>query len=127
MKFVKKTDWIIIAVLVLACLCSLAVYRFFLKEKPARAEIYYHSQLVKVVELSEGKDERFSVPGYEHVIFHLYPDGSICFEESDCKDQICVHSGRLNRVGQAAACLPNGLVLKLVSDKDNELDIMPIN
>lgn len=127
MKFVRRTDWIVIGVLVILCLLGLAVYQFFLKEKPTRAEIYYHSQLIKVAELSEGKDERFSVPGHEQVVFHLYPDGSICFEHSDCKDQICVHSGRLNRAGQVAACLPNGLILKLVSDKEDDLDIMPIS
>ena len=52
------------------------------------------------------------------MVFHLYKDGSIAFEESDCPDRVCIHAGRLKTAGQFAACLPNGIVMKIVPEKE---------
>lgn len=47
-------------------------------------------------------------------------------EASDCPDQICVHTGKLDKVGQAAVCIPFRVVLRIVatnpSQRDNEPD-----
>ena len=40
-------------------------------------------------------------------------DGAVWFERSGCPDQICVHSGRLTRTGETAACLPAGVLLRV--------------
>ena len=61
------------------------------------------------------------------MVFHLYPDGGICFEKSDCSDKICIHAGKLYTVGQSAACLPNGIIIKIVpagEHSDNDIDIV---
>lgn len=97
-------------------------YRIYVSNIPAKAEIYYGSELVKTVMLNTGTDERFTVPEDEDVVFHLYADGSICFEESDCPDHICINSGRLHTVGQSAACLPNKLILKIVPMNEHTKD-----
>jgi len=79
------------------------------------------------IDLSEKKDYSFSIPQNKNVVFHVYKDGSIEFVESDCPDKICVKSGKLNSVGESAACLPNGIVVKIVSKKgnnDNDVDIV---
>lgn len=114
MKFFKKTDLIIILILLVISATVYMTYHYLAQDKEAKAEIYLESKLMKTVVLSTGEDSTFSIPGKETVAFHLYEDGSIAFESSDCPDQICVHSGRLHIVGQSAACLPNGLILKIV-------------
>ena len=114
MKFFKKTDIIVIITLLVISATVYMTYNYLAQDKEAKAEIYLASKLMKTVVLSTGEDSSFSIPGKENVVFHLYQDGSIAFEKSDCPDQICVHSGRLHIVGQSAACLPNGLILKIV-------------
>ena len=40
--------------------------------------------------------------------------GAVRFVHSPCSGKICIHSGWLRRSGEAAACLPNGVSLRLV-------------
>jgi hypothetical protein len=117
MKFARKTDVIIIAILVLVAILSWMLYTDVLGKKGTFAEIYYRSELVKTVDLSSGSEDTFSIPQEPDVVFHLYEDGSIAFVRSDCPDQVCVHSGKLSLAGQQAACLPNLAYIKIVSEK----------
>ncbi|QIB70041.1 NusG domain II-containing protein [Aminipila butyrica] len=114
MLFAKKTDVVIILIILVISGLSWWGYQHFLAEKPGKAEIYYYSKLVMTVDLDTGDERRFSPPEDEQVVFHLYKDGSIAFESSDCPDQVCVHAGRIKTAGQFAACLPKGFVMKVV-------------
>ena len=117
-SFFKRTDLIIITVILVLSLAGWLVYRAVAADRPAKAEIYHNGTLVKTVVLISGREEIFTIPQDENVVFHQYPDGSICFEQSDCPDKVCIHAGRLSMVGQSAACLPNGIVLKIIPDGD---------
>lgn len=114
MKFFKKSDLIIISVIIIFSIFFTFIYKNINSDKSAVAEIYYNSQLVETVDLDTGVDKSFHIPQDEHVIFHLYKDGTICFEESDCPDKICIRAGKIGIVGESAACLPNKIVLKII-------------
>ncbi len=127
MKFFRKSDIIIIAVLLVGSVLGWFIYQAVFKKQAAKAEIYYYSELAKTIELDTGAEKIFSISQDPHVIFHLYPDGSIRFEESDCPDKICINAGKLQMAGQNAACLPNGIVLKIVPKgkaREEDLDII---
>lgn len=126
MKFAKKIDLIIISAIVLVCIIFWGVYKIIYYQTPATAQIYYKSQLIETIDLTEGIEKIFSIPQNEHVVFHLYPDGSICFEESDCRDKICIRSGKLNMIGETAACLPNQIILKIVRSDESRSDDLDI-
>ena len=114
------------SVIVAAGLISFLIYQNYASDKRAVAEIYYYSELAATVDLNTGVDQTFTIPQDENVVFHLYPDGGICFEKSDCPDKVCVHAGRLHTVGQSAACLPNGIILKIVPGEMRNGDDMDI-
>lgn len=116
MKYTRKIDLIIIASVIVLALVALFLNRFLLTEKGVYAEIYHNSVLVYRTELSTAKESSFSVPEEPDVVFKNYADGGIAFIESDCPDQVCIRSGRLKNAGQSAACLPNGLLLKIVTE-----------
>lgn len=122
MNYCKKKDLIIILCLIIV---ASVIYIFNSKSavNGARAEIYYDNNLVKTIDLMQNKDYCFSIEENPHVVFHVFKDGSIAFEESDCRDKICVNSGRHRKVGDTAACLPNKIVLKIVG-ADEEVDII---
>jgi len=127
LRFFKKSDIIVIAAIIIIGLVTLAGYRMFAGRRPARAEIYYYSDLIDTINLYEGTDRVFSIPQDPDVILHQYPDGSISFEESDCPDKICIHTGKISMVGQSAACLPNGILIKIVPSGErgsNDPDIV---
>lgn len=122
MKLIQKRDMIVVFIMVFLALVLRMGYRMYYKGKQPEAEIYYENRLIETIALDRGEERSFSFPQNKKVVFHLYEDGSICFEESDCPDQICVHVGRLHRVGESAACLPNGFILKIVLSGEQEED-----
>lgn len=127
MKFFKRTDILIIIGIIAVSVAAWGIYNYAFGEDRVKAEIYYYSDLVKTVGLNTGEDMTFSIPQDEHVVFHLYEDGSIAFVESDCPDKVCIHAGKLKTTGQFAACLPNGIVIKLVPEKErgeNDADLV---
>lgn len=124
-RFFRRTDLLVVGVLVLLAAGGMLAYRLLAGHGPAEAQIYLGSELVETIPLGTGEERTFSAPGREGVVFHLYSDGSIAFEQSDCPDKVCVRAGRLHLPGQSAACLPNGLILKIVSlDDSGELDLI---
>lgn len=52
-------------------------------------------------------------------------NGSARVEEASCPDGICVHTGRVSRNGQSIVCLPNQVVVEIVSEtkSDSGVDI----
>lgn len=127
MNFFKKTDLIIVFIIFIVGLALWLVFNFNNSDKPAKAEIYYKSELVSTVDLNTREDKRFSIPQNNNVIFHLTKDGHIGFEKSDCPDKICVRTGMLKNIGETAACLPNEIILKivpLINRSDDELDMI---
>ncbi len=123
MKFIKKTDIIIISILLLLAISLWAFYAVNKNKEPAKyAEIYYKSTLIKRVDLTLSQDYTFSPTQNPNVIFHVFADGSICFEQSDCPDKVCINTGRLSKTGEYAACLPNSLIIKIVSANNRDSD-----
>ena len=122
MRFVKRTDMIVLAAAVAGCfLFALFFTNIFGGGGSGKiyAEIYYKSELVKTIDLSTVKEGDFSLAGLPQVVFHIYSDG-IAFVQSDCPDKICIKTGKISRPGQFAACLPNQVLLKIVSDSPGQ-------
>lgn len=117
--FFKKSDIIIVIFIISISIIILFAYRNVYSNRPAKAEIYYYSELVDTIELTKGVERTFSIPQNKNVVFHLAKDGYISFKESDCPDKVCINCGRLKMVGESAACLPNNIILKIVSDNNH--------
>lgn len=81
-------------------------------EKAKTAEIYYYKELLKTIDLTKAKAEKLNFPEAPEVVIEATKEG-IFFSTSNCKDKICVNSGKLSLIGETAACLPNGILIKL--------------
>lgn len=126
MKLAKKNDIIIIAVIALIAvgLAAWILIKNAGAEKGTYAEIYYKSILVERIDLTSAGEREFSVQEVPNVVFKIYDDGSIAFIKSDCPDKVCINSGRLSKNGHFAACLPNEIYVKVVSEKNSDTDII---
>ncbi len=123
MKFFRKTDIFIIAGIMAAALVIWLIYSNLVRDRAVKAEIYYYSELIETVELIPGQERTFSIPQNENVVLKIDNEGNIRFIESDCPDKVCIKTGRIHLAGQSAACLPNGIVVKVVpADGWNEDD-----
>lgn len=113
----KKT-WLGKKDLVLIILALLAAAFLFLPQAGG------NSSAVAVVELdgrdfarydlSAQKETRVIDVGGSMNITLLLEPGAVSFLHSDCRDQICVRTGKLTKPGQAAVCLPGRVSVRIV-------------
>ncbi len=56
-------------------------------------------------------------------------DKKVHMEYSDCKNQVCVHTGEITRTGETIVCLPNYLIVEITGsreggDADDAVDVI---
>ncbi|MBR1771349.1 MAG: NusG domain II-containing protein [Lachnospiraceae bacterium] len=49
--------------------------------------------------------------------------GAAWIEEASCPDKLCVHMGRISRVGQSVICLPHQVVVEIVGESDGDAPV----
>ena len=110
-KLFRRTDIIILIIL----LTISAIFFFAMTDdKGEIAEIWIDGKVYRSFDLSEP----FELSLDNGVT--LMGDGdSAWFDNSDCKDKVCINTGKLSHDGQWAACLPNSTVLKIVKGDGN--------
>ena len=121
MKLFKRTDLIIILVVLLAA-AAISIPRFLNSDK-LTAEIYVDGKLEETIDLSAVDKEYKITPSTEPRVEITVGKGEIYFSHAECKDKLCVKSGKLTSGGETAACLPARVVISLKSNK-NKTDIM---
>lgn len=118
-KLITRNDiFLIIFLCVVISLC------FVFKSIPKSdlvAEIYFDGEIIDTVNLTE-KEEKKIVTGENDSVVICAEGGKIRFEDSSCPDKICVQSGELEKNGDFASCLPEKVVIKVASEKKNEID-----
>lgn len=108
-----------VAGLILVSLLLLAGrHWFFLPSQKPIACLYAGSELVEILDLSNEPARIFQVKELPTVYFECDGKGGIRFYESDCPDQICVHTGFLRKVGDWAACVPNRALIRIRGSED---------
>ena len=62
--------------------------------------------------------QRIEVKGLLGTTTISIEDGAVCFLDSPCPHRLCVKKGRVSLVGDLIACLPNGVVARIVGESD---------
>ncbi|CDA91581.1 uncharacterized protein BN710_01247 [Ruminococcus sp. CAG:563] len=121
MKLFKRTDLIIIIAVLLAA-AAISVPRLMNSDK-LTAEIYVDGKLEETIDLSSIEKEYIISPNSEPKVEITVGNNEIYFSHAECKDKLCVKSGKLTSGGETAACLPARVVISVKSIK-NKTDIM---
>lgn len=116
----KKRDWIAAAVI-------LAVALFFgiagrLTAKSAQSlRISVDGETYGIYSLDENREVAIGDTNVCRI-----QDGKVRMIQADCPDQICVHTAEISVDGGSIVCLPNRIVLEIISDQaddsGNEVD-----
>lgn len=113
-KFITRKDFIIILVIIVTAIIASIIYKTInINDGKLYAEIRINGNVNYKVDISENRTITFKEK--PNVKFEI-KDSKICFSESDCKDKICIKSGFLGTKGQSAACLPNKISLRIISE-----------
>lgn len=106
----QKYPWRIADVVLFAVAVALTVTLLLtLPAKKGNAvEISYGGERI---ELPLSKDARRDVGGHLSVVVK---DGKAWVEDADCKNRICVKTGKISRVGESIVCAQNKIVITVV-------------
>ncbi|MBP1924948.1 hypothetical protein J2Z76_000805 [Sedimentibacter acidaminivorans] len=89
------------------------------------AVIYSEDKIVGEYILKESYKNEIAVKssnGYNNIKIE---NGKIWIEGASCPDQYCIHQGKISGNGENIVCLPNKLIIKVMSDKKNkEIDFI---
>ncbi len=109
LKFIKKGDIIMIAVIIIAA----AVFMLWSNSKTesAQAVITVNGEVVKTVDLGNIKEKITFIPATTPRVVITAENGKIRFESAECEDRLCVACGNLSKHGDTAVCLPSKTVI----------------
>jgi hypothetical protein len=119
-----NADKKLVIVLLIAAVFGVGLNMYYLSAngQGQNAVITVDGKPIKTIRLQSGYSGEFRVEtdhGYNIV---EYKDGRVRIREADCHDQICVQTGWINAQPQQIVCLPNRVVVKVVSNHPAEVD-----
>lgn len=114
---VRAADIILIAVITVSSLLFLTIPSLTRNETGAEAEIILNGKTYAVLPLD--KDTRLEIKNVGTVVVS---GGSVHIENASCKDKLCEKTGSINHKNQTIICLPNKLIIRIISDDDSEVD-----
>lgn len=119
-----KQDKILIIILVIIALASFAGHRLWSKgQQVTTAEISADGKIVERIDLQGlTQQKEFSVQGPLGSTVVQVRDGEARIVSSPCPDKICIRMGWLKSSGQSAVCVPNHILLHIVSEENNQID-----
>lgn len=106
-RFFRPADGVIL----LAVLLTAFILFMFPRGQAQTAEIYRSGEKILTVDLASVK-EPYTLDAGGSVTL-LIEKNAVSFRTSDCRNQLCVHTGRLTKAGDTAACIPNGILIKV--------------
>lgn len=120
--FTSNVFWIILFCL-LAIISIVVIFIMRFSETNGKiAKIFSSNKLVRTVSLE--KDDEFTIKNGDGYNVIRIKDGKISVIESDCENQICVNQGEIDNGLFPIVCVPNGLVIRVVSnDEESGVDI----
>lgn len=120
----RMGDFIIVIVIVFLAISSMTT---FMQKKTdiTKAIIIEDGEILYTIDLNQVKEHyEISIEGqYSQLI--AVENGKIRFEKSNCPDKVCVRTGWISKPGQAAVCLPAGVIIKITGEnKFEDIDII---
>lgn len=93
-------------------------------KKGAQVQVRVAGSVVETFSLSQNRSYTIEgVDGGTNLL--IIQDGQAWIEEASCPDGLCVHMGKIRRDGQSVVCLPNQVVVEVVTDSgDTDVDFV---
>jgi len=118
----KRNDIIIAALLVIVAIICAIVMQVFVKKDGNVAVVSIDGQVYKELSLNVNTEleinEANGVDGYNILVID---NGYAYMKDADCVNKICVHQGKINKVGETIVCLPHKVVIE-IKGETTELD-----
>ena len=115
---IRKNDLILALAVMIAAGIFFAGHLLTAKKGTGDVQIQINGRITQTLSLK--KDCTVEINGGTNTV--QIKNGKVRMSEADCPDQICVHQKEISRNGESIICLPNKIVLKIVSEEEPEMD-----
>ncbi len=116
-KAVIINDLFLIAALLFACAIG-AFYLFVLRGQGDTVKVTVDGKIYKTYSLSQNITEDIRIGEYNNRL--VIRDGKAYIEEATCPDGICVDHSPIFRNGESIVCLPQRVVVTVITDNDQD-------
>lgn len=90
------------------------------KDKGNTAIVYYEDKEIQRIDMN--KDKEYKVKGYLGDVVIEVKNHKIRVKEENSPKHICSKEGYIEDSSKTLVCLPNKIIIKIINDKDNEID-----
>lgn len=116
----KRNDIILIGSILIVAVIFLAIIAFT-KEKGSYAIVLVDGKEIERVALDQ--DREVQIKGYHNGTNTLViKNGYAYMKDASCPDQYCVKHTKIHYSKESIVCLPNRVVIEIVSDEKQDLD-----
>ena len=98
-------DFILIAVVIIICVTILAAKGLRQPPANAQAEVWINGQTATTINLN--KNDNYFFEGANFPFELEVKDNAVKMLKTPCPNQICVHTGAINKNGFSIICVPN--------------------
>ncbi len=120
-KWLKKRDIILIISLLLVGVIALLIWYFIYSVDGKFVSVEQRGNLIGTYPLNVDKEIEIEHRG-QVVNKIIIEDGYCYMENAECPDHLCIKQGKIEKIGQTIVCLPNRVVVTVISDSDTEYD-----
>jgi hypothetical protein len=112
----RKADLLLLGG-ILAAGCVLAIVLLLTRGSGNEVQIRVDGQVVETLELSQ--DQTYEIQGVGGgTNLLVIQNGEAWVEEATCPDGLCENMGKISQNGQSVICLPNKVVVEIVSQEE---------
>lgn len=115
-KIIKKADIVLFCILLIAG-TSLSLISYTSASAGEKVEISVDGELYGTYRLSE--NQVIEVHQGDALNKITIKDGYVQMSYSTCKNQVCIHDGRINKTNQSIVCLPNRVVVEIKGGEED--------
>ena len=115
----RKADFLLFFIFLAAALVSAVSF-----PRPAEGK-----ELVRIISNGEEygiypleKNEEIEIVREGHQNIVIIQDGTVHMDYSNCKNQICVHTGEISDKGETIVCLPNYVIVEIIGSGEGGED-----
>lgn len=110
----KKKDYILFAFVIL----SIIITSIFIYTRPIQEEAYVQIRIDNKIYATYSLETDQIIP-INDTNTCIIKDHKVSMSEANCPDQICVHSKAIDAHGGTIICLPNHIIIEIITNKQD--------
>ncbi|MBQ5560169.1 MAG: NusG domain II-containing protein [Lachnospiraceae bacterium] len=115
-KNIKKDASLILTLLLVGV--GLLLYTYMTKNESNVVEVRVDGTVVQQFSIDD--EVTYQIEGVGGSNLLKIENGKAWFSDADCKDKVCMHTGKISLAGQSIICLPHRVVVEIKEKSDEE-------